>query len=83
MPDAAPVESVNAKVYRIAPADTPPGQEEFDEINRIRRDHGEQPFNSFQDLVDAIRDNGDTPKSVRANSSPVRSPEPHGRTRQM
>jgi len=58
---AAPVESVKAKIYRIVPADTPAGQEEFRAINTLRVDHGEGAFGSFQEIVDAVRSDGHTP----------------------
>jgi hypothetical protein len=64
--DAAPVESVTAKIYRVVPADTPAGQEEFRDINTIREDHGESAFGSFQEIVEAVRSDGHTPL-VRAS----------------
>jgi len=64
--DAAPVESVKTKIYRIVPADNPLGQQELRDINKIRSDHGEATFTSFQEIVDAVRNDGHTPM-VRAS----------------
>jgi hypothetical protein len=60
-PDDAPVESVKATVYRIVPADTQAGKDEFRQINKLREDHGEAAFRSFQELVDAVRNDGHIP----------------------
>jgi len=61
-PDDAPVESVTAKVYRSVPAaDSQAGKEEFSDINKLREDHGEATFHTFQELVDAVRNDGHTP----------------------
>jgi hypothetical protein len=60
--DAAPVESVKAKIYRIVPAgDSQAGKVEFRDINKLRGDHGEATFQTFQELVDAVRDDGHIP----------------------
>jgi hypothetical protein len=63
-PDDAPVESVTAKIYRSLPAvDSKVGQDEFRDINKLREDHGEAAFGTFQELVDAVRNDGHIPLS--------------------
>ena len=59
------VEAGEAKIYRIVPADTPAGLQEFDEINRIGAKHHEEPYGSFQEIANAVRDDGHIPQ-VRA-----------------
>jgi hypothetical protein len=61
-PDDAPVESVTAKIYRSVPAaDSQAGKKEFSDINKLREDHGEAAFPTFQELVNAVRNDGHTP----------------------
>ena len=50
-----PTSSPCRKVYRIVPADTPPGRAELDDINTLKVRNGEAPFASFEEVVDAVR----------------------------
>jgi hypothetical protein len=59
--DEAPLESVRGRIYRIVPADGPDTPTELEEINQIRQQHGETPFGSIQEVIDAIGDAGHTP----------------------
>jgi hypothetical protein len=61
----APLESVGGTIYRIAPSDGPNETSELDDINQVRRNHGEPAFASVQAVVDAIRSAGHIP-AIRA-----------------
>lgn len=53
------------------PADTPAGSDELSQINKIRVDHGQQPFHTVQEVLEAVMDDGDIPL-VRARDISAR-----------
>jgi hypothetical protein len=58
----ADVATVVRKVYRIVPAlHGQAGEDEFDAINELKRDHGESEFPSVHALVESVREAGHTP----------------------
>jgi hypothetical protein len=57
----APGASVRGRIYRIVPADTSAGKSELAEINTIRVDHSQQKFDTVQEVLEAVIDDGDTP----------------------
>jgi hypothetical protein len=59
--DEAPLDSVRGTIYRIVPTDTGAGFDERAAINEIRTTFNQQPFNSSQEIVDAVRGAGHIP----------------------
>jgi hypothetical protein len=57
----AEVTSVPGKIYRIVPADTDVGRDEFDDINDLKSANSETPYGSFQEVIDVVREDGHTP----------------------
>lgn len=59
--DEARPDSVRGKIYRIVPADGQETPTELEKINELRQIHGEAPFKTVQQVVDAVRDDGHVP----------------------
>jgi hypothetical protein len=59
--DEAPLASVIGKIHRIVPADPVGGSDELEKINALRLKFHQPLFESVQEVVDAVREDGHIP----------------------
>jgi hypothetical protein len=59
--DEAPRAEVTGRIYRIVPAETPDGLDELRRINDLRTHHHVDPFETVDDVLAAVIDDGDVP----------------------